>query len=232
MNAFPILAKGRGSLHFYCLFGKKLIGTEKADSKWMLRYAAPPSCGFKLCAAPAWGLARTNPGRSQHALFRASCVTRCAVTQEPFALYLIKSETVTRQRVGSLHFQTSYPRERFEEKNYRQIAAPPSCGFKLCAAPAAGARKDETQPVTTRLVACEPFQKCVTRVRSLRDPLPLYLIKKSETVTRQRVAAVCIPDQLSKGTLKKKTTGRLPRPFLWFRLLRKFNSGARKDEIV
>ncbi len=31
------------------------------------------------------GLAKTNPGRSQHALFRASCVTRCAVTAKPFA---------------------------------------------------------------------------------------------------------------------------------------------------
>jgi len=31
------------------------------------------------------GLATTNPGRSQHALFRASCVTRCAVAARPFA---------------------------------------------------------------------------------------------------------------------------------------------------
>ena len=31
------------------------------------------------------GLAKTNPGRSQHALFRASCTTRCAVTARPFA---------------------------------------------------------------------------------------------------------------------------------------------------
>jgi hypothetical protein len=31
------------------------------------------------------GLAKTNPGRSQHALFRASCVTRCAVAARPFA---------------------------------------------------------------------------------------------------------------------------------------------------
>jgi hypothetical protein len=55
---------------------------------------------------------------------------------------------------GSLHFQTSYPRERFEEKNYMQIpqgmlryAAPPSCGSKHRAAPAAGARNDEADVI-------------------------------------------------------------------------------------
>jgi len=56
---------------------------------------------------------------------------------------------------GSLHFQTSYPRERFEEKNYRQIpqgmlryASSPSCGSKLRAAPAAGALNDKTFAVS------------------------------------------------------------------------------------
>jgi len=44
---------------------------------------------------------------------------------------------------GSLHFQTSYPRERFEEKNYRQIAAPPSGCFCFRFMLAAGARNDE-----------------------------------------------------------------------------------------
>ncbi len=60
---------------------------------------------------------------------------------------------------GSLHFQTSYPRERFEEKNYMQIpqgmlryAAPPSRASKFRATPAAGARKDKLRPVKTRLV--------------------------------------------------------------------------------
>ena len=56
---------------------------------------------------------------------------------------------------GSLHFQTSYPRERFEEKNYRQIpqgmlryAAPPSRGSKHRATPAAGALNDKTFAVS------------------------------------------------------------------------------------
>ncbi len=78
---------------------------------------------------------------------------------------------------GSLHFQTSYPRERFEEKNYRQIpqgmlryAAPPSCGSKHRAAPAAGALNDKPRPV----IASSAMRSLRDpALQSLRDPLPL-----------------------------------------------------------
>ena len=78
---------------------------------------------------------------------------------------------------GSLPFQISYPRERFEEKNYRQIpqgmlryAEPPSCGSKHRATPAAGARKDKPRPVTAPSAMRSLRDPAL---QSLRDPLPL-----------------------------------------------------------
>ena len=86
---------------------------------------------------------------------------------------------------GSLHFQTSYPRERFEEKNYRQIpqgmlryAAPPSRGSKLRAAPAAGALNDKTFAVSMHSAWSQLSRK---KLKSKKSPTYCKKLTKSLT---------------------------------------------------
>ncbi len=86
---------------------------------------------------------------------------------------------------GSLHFQTSYPRERFEEKNYRQIpqgmlryAAPPSCGSKHRAAPAAGALNDKTFAVSMHSAWSQLSRK---KLKSKKSPTYCKKLTKSLT---------------------------------------------------
>ncbi len=90
----------------------------------MLRYAAPPSCGSKHRATPAAGARKDKLGsRSQH---RA-----CSTIPVPLAMRSLQDPLPTSNMLsgpgqygkGSWRsaFQTSYPRERFEEKNYMQI---------------------------------------------------------------------------------------------------------------
>jgi len=139
------LLQGKGSRQsafLLFIWQKKLIGTDtKADStSGCFAMPRPLPAVSSFVQLRQWGLAKTNPDRSQHALFRASCVTRCAVTARPFAF-------VPDKRV-----------RLWQGKGSRQSA---------------------------------------------------------------------FPDQLSKGTLRrKKLQADCHAPFLWFRLLRKFNSGG------
>ncbi len=157
------MAKGRGSLPFQISYPRERFEEKnyRQIPQGMLRYAAPPSCGSKHRATPAAGArkdklrpvtTRLVPRFLYHSLC-GHCKTLCQR-----AICFQAPGSMAKGR-GSLHFQTSYPRERFEEKNYMQIpqgmlryAAPPSRASKFRATPAAGARKDKLRPVKTRLV--------------------------------------------------------------------------------
>ncbi len=132
------MAKGRGSLPFQISYPRERFEEKnyRQIPQGMLRYAAPPSCGSKHRATPAAGArkdklrpvtTRLVPRFLYHSLC-GHCKTLCQR-----AICFQAPSSMAKGR-GSLHFQTSYPRERFEEKNYRQIpqgmlryAAPPSC---------------------------------------------------------------------------------------------------------
>ncbi len=77
----------RQSAFLLFIWQKKLIGSDtKADStSGCFAMPRPLPAVSSFVQLRQRGLAKTNPGRSQHALFRASCVTRCAVTARPFA---------------------------------------------------------------------------------------------------------------------------------------------------
>ena len=162
-----------------------------------MQIAAPPSRGSKLRAAPAAGALNDKP-RPVIASSAMRSLRDPALQSLRDPLPLTRLSTISKSMAkgrGSLHFQTSYPRERFEEKNYRQIpqgmlryAAPPSCGSKHRATPAAGARKDKLRPVTA--------PSAVRSLRdpnlvSLRDPLPLTRLN-AFPILWQRVVAVCL----------------------------------------
>jgi len=83
-----LLGRGpRQSAFLLFIWQKKLIGTDtKADStSGCFAMPRPLLVVPPFAKVQQRGLAKTNPGRSQRALFRASCVTRCAVTARPFA---------------------------------------------------------------------------------------------------------------------------------------------------
>ena len=122
-----------------------------------LVYAAPPSRGSKLRATPAAGARKDEP-RPVIASSAMRSLRDPALQSLRDPLPLGQNDSACQLSAkgrGSLHFQTSYPREHCEEKNYMQIpqgmlryAAPPSCGSKHRATPAAGALNDKTFAVS------------------------------------------------------------------------------------
>ena len=186
------MAKGRGSLHFQTSYPRERFEEKnyRQIPQGMLRYAAPPSRASKFRATPAAGARKDEPRPVTTRLVpRFLCHSLCGHCETlcQRAICFQAPSSMAKGR-GSLHFQTSYPRERFEEKNYMQIAAPPSRASKFRATPAAGARKDKLRPVTA--------PSAVRSLRdpnlvSLRDPLPLTRLN-AFPILWQRVVAVCL----------------------------------------
>ncbi len=162
-----------------------------------------PSRGSKFRATPAAGLAKTNPvpvtAPSAMRSLRdpalpslgkkpSPCIQFCGHCETLCLQKRIWSSTISKSMAkgrGSLHFQTSYPRERFEEKNYRQIpqgmlryAAPPSCGSKHRATPAAGALNDKTFAVSMHSAWSQLSRK---KLKSKKSPTYCKKLTKSLT---------------------------------------------------
>ena len=153
----------------------------------MLRYAAPPSCkaDFPVNHAAA---ARKDEPRPVIASSAMRSLRDPALQSLRDPLPLTRLSTISKSMAkgrGSLHFQTSYPREHFEEKNYRQIpqgmlryAAPPSCGSKHRATPAAGALDDKTFAVSMHSAWSQLSRK---KLKSKKSPTYCKKLTKSLT---------------------------------------------------
>ena len=210
------------------------IPDSQADCRAPFRYfrvSCSPSSGGSQRQTQA-GHKRLVPRFLCHSL-RDHCETLCQR-----AICFQAPSSMAKGR-GSLHFQTSYPRERFEEKNYRQIpqgmlryAAPPSCGSKHRAAPAAGARKDKLRPVTSALFRASCTTRCAVTARPFANEQYAF----NSRAVWQRVAAVCLSILFSRGlhTLTRKLHKRQIAT-LFCRGLRRptftlFGKTARKDK--
>ena len=165
------MAKGRGSLHFQTSYTR-----ERFEEKNYRQIAAPPHYGSICVIFCLRGLAKTNPGRSQHALFRASCVTRCAVTARPFAF-------VPDKRVRLLHgkgsWQSAFPDQlskgTLRRKKLQADCRAPFLRFQALCSSGSGGSQRQTQAGHNTPCSALPVSLAV---RSLRDPLLLCLIKE------------------------------------------------------
>ncbi len=159
-----------------------------------------PSCGSKHRAAPAAGARKDK-------LRPVTAPSAMRSLRDPLPMSNMLSGP---EQYGKGSWQSAFPdqlsRERFEEKNYRQIpqgmlryATPPSCGSKHRAASTAGARKDKLRPVTCSAL---PGTRCAVAAKPFANEQYAFRPR----AVWQRVVAVCLSILFSRGlhTLTRK----------------------------